>query len=72
MSQPVLKLTESEVVEYEGLPRDVILIRYMKVHRNERCPHCGRLIGNHSLKRLSKCANYDGLVVQINKLGDLI
>lgn len=68
MPTPVLNLTEAEAIDYIGLPKEVILKRYIKTHKDDRCPHCKRLIGNHSTKQLSRCADTDGLVVKVNKL----
>lgn len=68
MSQPVLNITEEEAIEYEGLPKEVILKRYIRTHKDEKCPHCSRFIGNHTEKQLGRCADTDGLVVKINKI----
>lgn len=68
MPQAVLNLTEAEAIEYLGLPREVILKRYIRAHKDDKCPHCGRFIGNHSEKQLSRCTDIDGLVVQVNRL----
>jgi hypothetical protein len=55
MSSGFLDLTPEESAQYKGLPMDVVLERYKKAHRNERCPHCQKIIGNHSLKSFKKC-----------------
>lgn len=63
----LLKLTVAEAVEYEGLPKDVILRKYIKSHCHELCGHCLKFIGNHSLKRLRLCAEADTSKVKIEK-----
>lgn len=49
-------LTEAEETELRKLrnPRSAIK-RYMKLHRNDKCPVCTRYIGNHTLKQFSRC-----------------
>lgn len=68
MPQPVLNISEEEAIAYSGLPKEVILKRYIRAHKDETCPHCNRFVGNHTEKQLAKCADTDGLVVKINEL----
>lgn len=51
-----LQLTNEEAEEFQRLPNDVRLSRYIKNHRSDRCGKCNRLIGNHALKRFKQCA----------------
>lgn len=60
-----LRLAQGEAEEYVGLPRDVVLQRYMRRHKDEKCPFCLRFIGNHSLKQFSNCANHDEMLARL-------
>lgn len=54
-----LNITPEEEVEWQGLPRTLILQKYIKAHRTELCPHCHKFVGNHSVKRMAICAEKD-------------
>jgi hypothetical protein len=58
-----LSLTKDEVIEYQTLPQNIRLTRYMKSHKDERCPYCKRLVGNHSLKRFKRCVYQEKLKI---------
>lgn len=62
-----LNITEEEAREYEGLPKEVVASRYIRAHHGEKCPHCGRFVGNHSTKQLLNCINTDELKYQVER-----
>lgn len=51
-----LSLTEKEAAEFETLPKTMIIERYMKYHRQDKCANCGGFVGNHSTRKFLKCA----------------
>lgn len=57
--QVAFPVSEEEQAEYEGLPKSVVLKRYMKAHRTEKCAHCQKLIGNHSEKAFGHCVSHE-------------
>ena len=63
-----LVLTDEEVREFERLPRDLRLERYMKNHFREKCAECGCFIGNHSLRKFKECAASELARIELRRL----
>lgn len=57
--KPAFPLTADEAAEYDGLPKSLVMKRYMKAHRSELCPHCKKFIGNHSEKKFAHCVTHE-------------